>query len=69
MKYIIVSANDRYEWEARNKLQEKVNEHLKEGWVLQGGVSTYATYGEYHEKHFADQAMIKYPTHPTIKMD
>jgi len=50
-------------------LQKEVNEHLKSGWILQGGVSTYATYGEYHEHHYADQAMVKYPIHATINIE
>ena len=39
MKYQVVSANSMNFFDARNGLQEKVNEYLKKGWKLQGGVS------------------------------
>ena len=58
MQYKILSAEELYENNARDKLTTKVEEALNEGWKLQGGVSaTKSALG--HNWYILFQAMIK----------
>ena len=56
MEYQVVYAQGSEFREVTDKLNEKVNNLLKEGWVLQGGVTQSITK---YEWHFMSQAMVK----------
>lgn len=61
MKYQIVYAERAYLMDACQDLEEKVNEKLKEGWKLQGGVLAINNEDKYSYRVM--QAMTKEDIH------
>jgi hypothetical protein len=53
MKYIVISQQERFNYP--NLFEKQIEEKLKNGWKLQGGISVVSTMGEIYYY----QALIK----------
>ena len=59
MKYEVIVVEHPHKLKAQLKLQEKVNELLKDGWDVNGGVSVSAYVFEFTQYYVLAQSMIK----------
>ena len=68
IKYRIISEEGSYSssYETYVRLEEEINQYLKNGWILQGGVSVGSIGNDYF---CICQAMVKYPERKVEKKE